>query len=231
MPGRRRPRSALGPPGPSPGVHPCPGRSTRYAGPDGRPRAARPARRPVVAGRRTGSSRRPARRAAPGQHAQRAVRRGVALLHEVGLVDRLPVRARPRAPEGPRREQAAAADVPAHRVLHPTGELVLDPFAGVGGTLLGAAIAQGPRRALGIELDAALGRRLRRVARRAGGRARRPRPAPAPTSGRATRAARAPSTRPGWSSAAATRSRRCRSCRPARSTSSPPTRPTTSSCR
>ncbi|HEX5149636.1 MAG TPA: DNA methyltransferase [Candidatus Limnocylindrales bacterium] len=34
-----------------------------------------------------------------------------------------------------------------------TGETVLDPFAGVGGTLLGAAIARGPRRALGIELD------------------------------------------------------------------------------
>ena len=34
-----------------------------------------------------------------------------------------------------------------------TGELVLDPFAGVGGTLLGAAIARGPRRAMGIELD------------------------------------------------------------------------------
>jgi len=34
-----------------------------------------------------------------------------------------------------------------------TGELVLDPFAGVGGTLLGAAIARGPRRAIGIELD------------------------------------------------------------------------------
>jgi DNA modification methylase len=33
------------------------------------------------------------------------------------------------------------------------GELVLDPFAGVGGTLLGASIARGPRRALGIELD------------------------------------------------------------------------------
>ena len=32
-----------------------------------------------------------------------------------------------------------------------TGDLVLDPFAGVGGTLLGAAIARGPRR--GIELD------------------------------------------------------------------------------
>jgi len=34
-----------------------------------------------------------------------------------------------------------------------TGELVLDPFAGVGGTLIGAAIARGPRRAIGIELD------------------------------------------------------------------------------
>jgi DNA modification methylase len=33
-----------------------------------------------------------------------------------------------------------------------SGELVLDPFAGVGGSLLGAAIARGPRRALGIEL-------------------------------------------------------------------------------
>ena len=33
-----------------------------------------------------------------------------------------------------------------------SGEQVLDPFAGVGGTLLGAAIARGPRRALGIEL-------------------------------------------------------------------------------
>jgi len=34
-----------------------------------------------------------------------------------------------------------------------SGELVLDPFAGVGGTLLGAAIARGPRRALGVELE------------------------------------------------------------------------------
>jgi len=34
-----------------------------------------------------------------------------------------------------------------------SGELVLDPFAGVGGTLLGAAIAHGPRRAIGIELE------------------------------------------------------------------------------
>ncbi len=33
------------------------------------------------------------------------------------------------------------------------GELVLDPFAGVGGTLLGAAICRTPRRAVGFELD------------------------------------------------------------------------------
>jgi len=36
-----------------------------------------------------------------------------------------------------------------------TGELVLDPFAGVGGTLLGAAIAHGPRRAIGLEINPA----------------------------------------------------------------------------
>jgi DNA modification methylase len=34
-----------------------------------------------------------------------------------------------------------------------SGELVLDPFAGVGGTLLGAAICRAPRPALGFELD------------------------------------------------------------------------------
>jgi DNA modification methylase len=34
-----------------------------------------------------------------------------------------------------------------------SGELVLDPFAGVGGTLFGAAIARGPRRALGLEIE------------------------------------------------------------------------------
>ncbi len=33
------------------------------------------------------------------------------------------------------------------------GELVLDPFAGVGGTLLGAAICRHPRRALGFEIE------------------------------------------------------------------------------
>ena len=34
-----------------------------------------------------------------------------------------------------------------------SGELVLDPFAGVGGTLLGAAMARGPRRAIGLEIE------------------------------------------------------------------------------
>ena len=33
------------------------------------------------------------------------------------------------------------------------GELILDPFAGVGGTLLGAAICRTPRRAIGFELE------------------------------------------------------------------------------
>lgn len=33
------------------------------------------------------------------------------------------------------------------------GELVLDPFAGVGGTLLGAAICRSPRRSLGFEIE------------------------------------------------------------------------------
>ena len=72
---------------------------------------------PDPGGPAAGTRARPRRPTPPT--AQRAVRRGVALLHEVGLVDRLPVRARPRPSEGPRGEQAAAADVPAHRVLHP----------------------------------------------------------------------------------------------------------------
>ena len=56
--------------------------------------------------------------APPGQRPQRAVRRGVAVLHEVGVDDGLPVRAGPRPAARPRREQAAAADGPPHRVLH-----------------------------------------------------------------------------------------------------------------
>jgi DNA modification methylase len=49
-----------------------------------------------------------------------------------------------------------------------SGELVLDPFAGVGGTLLGAAIARGPRRALGIELAPRWADVYRRVVAEAG---------------------------------------------------------------
>ncbi|HXI45259.1 MAG TPA: DNA methyltransferase [Candidatus Acidoferrales bacterium] len=49
-----------------------------------------------------------------------------------------------------------------------TGELVLDPFAGVGGTLLGAAIAHGPRRAIGIELSPRWAEVYARVAAEAG---------------------------------------------------------------
>jgi DNA modification methylase len=48
-----------------------------------------------------------------------------------------------------------------------SGELVLDPFAGVGGTLLGAAIARGPRRAIGIELAPAWADVYARVVERA----------------------------------------------------------------
>jgi DNA modification methylase len=50
-----------------------------------------------------------------------------------------------------------------------SGELVLDPFAGVGGTLLGAAIARGPRRAIGIELDPRWAAIYEDVAREAAG--------------------------------------------------------------
>ena len=52
------------------------------------------------------------------QHPQRADRGGVALLHEVAVDDGLPVRAGPRGAQGARRQQAAAADGPADRVLH-----------------------------------------------------------------------------------------------------------------
>ena len=54
-----------------------------------------------------------------------------------------------------------------------TGELVLDPFAGVGGTLLGAAIARGPRRAIGLEINPAWAAVYAEVVGRARGGARR----------------------------------------------------------
>jgi len=59
---------------------------------------------------------------------------------------------------GHRRRKAHGANKPPRLMARlieyftKTGDLVLDPFAGVGGTLLGAAISRGPRRAIGIEL-------------------------------------------------------------------------------
>ena len=111
-----------------------------------------------------------------------------------------------------------------------SGELVLDPFAGVGGTLLGAAIARGPRRALGIELDPRWAEVYARVvadlAAEREGRGplhRGSRHAP-------IRAGRARSTRAAWSCASGTRWPSCRSWTTLRSTSWRPTRRTTSSC-
>ncbi len=57
--------------------------------------------------------------APPRQRAERAVGRGVALLHQVGVDDGLPLGARARAAEGPRGQQAAATDGSPDRVLHP----------------------------------------------------------------------------------------------------------------
>ena len=91
-----------------------------------------------------------------------------------------------------------------------TGELVLDPFAGVGGTLLGAAIARGPRRALGFELEPRWAEVYDEVvARRAGGARRRRAAARRP---RAVRPGRRPrrSTRRAARCASAMRSRSCR---------------------
>src|SRR5207247_220451 len=51
------------------------------------------------------------------------------------------------------------------------GELVLDPFAGVGGTLLGAAIARPPRRALGFEIERRWAAIYEEVVRAAGAQA------------------------------------------------------------
>ena len=57
-------------------------------------------------------------RAPSRQHAQRAARRGMAVLHEIAADDGLPLRARAPGAARARREQAAAADGPPDRVLH-----------------------------------------------------------------------------------------------------------------
>ena len=112
-----------------------------------------------------------------------------------------------------------------------TDELVLDPFAGVGGTLLGAAIARGPRRAIGIELDPRWATVFAETvdALRAEHDGAGPRLAdlgtndPGGAADVRSRGHRAPPR--------ATHGRCSRRCRPTPSTSSPPTRRTTSSCR
>ena len=111
-----------------------------------------------------------------------------------------------------------------------SGELVLDPFAGVGGTLLGAAIARGPRRALGIELEPRWVAVYEQVVLDLAGERDGAGPVIADL-GTSDPGGRAASTRPGSSCASATPWPSCRPCRTGSSTSSPPIRPTTSSCR
>ena len=112
-----------------------------------------------------------------------------------------------------------------------SGELVLDPFAGVGGTLLGAAIARGPRRAIGIELDPRWARVYRDTVEALSRRARRDRARRSRTWARTTRAASEAGIRRGWSSGRATRATCSARSRTTRSTSPPPIRRTTSSSR
>ena len=85
-----------------------------------------------------------------------------------------------------------------------TGDLVLDPFAGVGGTLLGAAISRGPRRALGLEIEPRWAAVFEDVVRDAAGAAGRA--GPAPHGPRTERSGRPAHVRPGRPRAA---SRRC----------------------
>ena len=157
---------------------------------------------------------RPPARAPPGQHAQRAARGGVAVLHEVAADDGLPVRARPSRAARPRREQAAAADGPPDRVLHagPASSSSTRSRASAG-------------RCSGRPSRAVRGGRSASSSTRAGRRssttscATCPPSATAsgpswPTSARPTRAGRGRSTRPGWICGSATRWRCCRRSRP-----------------
>ena len=91
-----------------------------------------------------------------------------------------------------------------------TGELVLDPFAGVGGTLLGAAIARGPAAGHRHRARAALGRRSTRRSRASSPASATGRGRSSRTSARPIRAGRAASTRPAASCGSATRWRCCR---------------------
>ncbi len=170
-------------------------------------------------------------RATSRQHAQRAARRGVALLHQVAADDGLPVGARARRAPGARGEQAAPPDGPPDRVLQP------DRGAGARPVRRGRRDAprggHRPRAATGDRhrARAALGRGLRRCRARPVGRARRRRAAARRP--RHRRPGRTATVRPVRGRAAGRRRRwsSCRPSRPGRSIWSRPTRRTTCSCR
>ena len=170
-------------------------------------------------------------RPAPRQHAQRADRGGVALLHEVRPDHGLPLGARARGPQGARRQQAAAPHGPPHRVLHedrrarprPVRRRRRDAARRGDRARATPGARHRARAALGGGLRAGRARPRRRARRRRAGH-RRSRP---------VRPGRPARLRPVRARAPAGR-RAGASCRPSpdgRSTSSPPTRRTTSSCR
>ena len=137
--------------------------------------------------------------APPLERPQRAVGRGVALLHEVGVDHGLPLGAGAPAAQGPRRQQAAAAHGPAHRVLHEERRARARPLRGRRRDAPGRGHRPGSAAGDRLRARPALGRRsTARPSRRcspsatAPGRCWR-------TWDRRTRAASAASTRPGWS--------------------------------
>ena len=143
------------------------------------------------------------------QHAQRASRRGVALLHEVGPHDRLSVGAGPCRAQGAWRQQAAAPDGPAHRVLQPgpaSSCSIPSPGSAARCSARRSPAGRGARSAssstrAGWPIYAQVVADLRRSATALARGSR--------TSGRPTRAGRAASIRPAASCGSATRSPSC----------------------
>ena len=97
----------------------------------------------------------------PREHPQRAVRRGVALLHQVPVDDRLPIGAGTRSATRTRRQQAAATHGPAHRVLHTGRRAGARPVRGRRGHAPGRGdLSHAPARP-GLRDRASLGRHVR----------------------------------------------------------------------
>ena len=180
---RTPPEDARPDPGgkPSSRVRGCPGSvdaRPRARGPRGRRRGlpcdhGHPTRFDGPSRRRVRRSVRQPRDPTPGQHAQRAVGRGVAVLHEVDLVDCLPVRARACPPEGAWREQATAAHVPADRVLQPVRRARPRPVRGGRRHAPRGGDRPGTATGAGLRARPALGRGLPRGRGRSPGGARR----------------------------------------------------------